>query len=182
MNEISTLKITNYLIATVILFTGIVFSFTTKSILPFLISFISAALIIVIYKNSTWDYKERYSYFKNSLKEIKKTICQECGTYNPWWSDYCINCGSKLPQEEIECKNCYTLNPPTSTYCGVCGKELKTQNQEATEETEEKKEQKEEEEETQETETPSKQKCPECGYEFSSNVRKCPWCGFKIQK
>ncbi|PTD93835.1 hypothetical protein C9439_05490 [archaeon SCG-AAA382B04] len=179
MNETSPLRITNYLVSILVIFVGTVFSFTTESILPFLIGFTGAALIITIYMNNTWDSRERISYFKNSLKEIKKNYCPHCGSYSPWWSEYCVNCGKELETEKIECQNCYSLNPSLSTYCGVCGKELgiKEQEEDEQEEEQEKKQTK------QNKETREKiQECPECGYDFSLNVRKCPWCGYRIKK
>lgn len=174
MNDISTLRITNYLIAVIVIFFGIVFSVINKNFLPFLVGFTGAALIITLYKNTTWDFRERIGYFKNYLKEIKKIYCPACGSYNPWWSNYCVNCGDEIPQQETECQICHSLNPPLSTYCGVCGEELEQQ------EVKKKPEQTTSKvEETIEANS-NKRKCPNCGYEFSLDVGKCPWCGNKL--
>lgn len=178
MNEKKALKLSNYVIAALLIFAGIAFSLTSEQILPFFIGFTGAAILIALYRNMTWDYKERKAYFKNSLEEIKKIICSNCGVLNPWWSEYCTNCGEKLQTEEIKCPECYNLNPPKSVYCGVCGSEMEKEEKEVVEEEAESEEEINEKEKRNEGKKPTE--CPECGYEVTLDVRKCPWCGHDL--
>ncbi len=180
MSKRKAIKLTNFTIAILLVIAGIAFSITSNQIMPFSIGFTGAAILLAIYRNQTWDFRERKSFYENSLAEIKKQICYNCGALVPWWSEYCVECGETLPTEDIECQECHNLNPPKSNYCGICGNELRinqSKNRTKEEKTEEKPEIKEEE-----TKATKPNQCPECGYEISLDINKCPWCGHVLNE
>ncbi len=180
----STLRATNYSLAILVILVGIAFALIYDNIFLFLVSFVGSAIIISIYRSTTWDVNERLTYFKNSLEEIKKIECNECGKHSPWWSKYCIFCGYKFDSEEVLCSSCSQENPPLSIHCGVCGRYLNGEDsknleeheseRKGSEETEERKEEKKSHDKLQKN---IRMECKNCGHQVKSNTRKCPWCG-----
>ncbi|OKY78469.1 MAG: XerD/XerC family integrase [Candidatus Methanohalarchaeum thermophilum] len=173
MRSKSPLKAINYTIALLLILTGTTFSALTKTILPFMLGFVGAGLIITIYRNLTWDFKQRLSFFKNSLEKIKEIECENCGSLNPWWSTYCTQCGEKVPKDKIKCPECDTLNPPRSSYCGECGNPIKLGTEKQQKMKNEENNQSKKQEENEETYI----KCRSCGHKFDPGLRRCPWCG-----
>jgi uncharacterized RDD family membrane protein YckC/ribosomal protein L40E len=63
-------------------------------------------------------------------KELGLTvkICPQCGARNLPASQFCFQCGTKLPEaappDKKICPGCHTENAPTSQYCYKCGLKL----------------------------------------------------------
>ena len=55
-------------------------------------------------------------------------VCSNCGTANNPSRKFCMKCGTKLPEGEVEpqriCPNCSTPNAPTRRFCMKCGTTL----------------------------------------------------------
>jgi uncharacterized RDD family membrane protein YckC/ribosomal protein L40E len=55
-------------------------------------------------------------------------VCPQCSSRNLPSSQYCFQCGAKLPEAPVPdkkiCPGCRTVNAPTSQYCYKCGLKL----------------------------------------------------------
>jgi hypothetical protein len=104
-------------------------------------------ILLVIFIFGAWgestDNNKVYYKIGQLLKKSGNMVitCPKCGKDNLYPSNYCSNCGKKLPEkvsfeeikfkvipeekfETITCPFCYQENFITSQYCNGCGKKI----------------------------------------------------------
>lgn len=81
------------------------------------------------------ENKELYGFGIDEMKKLK--VCRICGTSNPESKHYCVNCGRRLPKENLyeqykaqnaSCPDCGMVIDKDSNFCPNCGNKLDSNN------------------------------------------------------